>query len=812
MNIRFRLFCIGLLGFLFVSCASKKPSISEKSNTPLNQTLSFGDYVQADFNLSPSLKNTLKDFLSLLEKSKQNEFPKIHLHKNQQEDFTYTLTQQLETASTESFYIKSENGEVWIYGRTDNAFSHGLYFYLEKMGFRFFMPGENWTIYPESVSHNLILDEVQIPSFRNRVIYGQGAFAKNPIDPENKREKDWMLWQRRNRLGQEFKLGGHSWHLFNIKNKDLLIRNPQYMAMVDGKRVAWYPNVKLNLGNPTVRRLFVEDRIEAYEKLLKQYGPDDYRAFGICVDPSDGGKHCESPESLALGSVSDRVFLLANEVAVALRKKHPKAWVYLYAYNMHAAVPNIKLEPNVYVQIVPYAFQRVASPEVLIQQWSEKCDRLGMYDYINLPDANLDQPANDWRQIDDKIDFWKKNNIESVLFESTNAKGPAGLALYLAAKLSWNHNLKEDELLNEFFEKSFDKGASPMREMLTRWANQYNGAFEIPLAIKNLEEASEQIESKMAMSRLLEYKSYVHYLNLFHKSQSAQGVSKTAAADDLLNYMWASYSNYMVHTPWIQYLYLNRLKTPSIKNDWSLKNVKNPKWRSIRPLSEEQIQNNFGQIKRENQVIYSVASTSDFATREIKTNNARARKQIEFEMDLPNQLIWEAQDNEFIHLHISGGIVKRKDKIPSLIYLSIINDLGEVVYSKDLSQLRLDQEINFTTRRAGKYHISFRVLNAKIKVKLNTDNRLAFTGKLQLTRFPERLYVFIGEQDDISYVPGNSKITFFDPMENKMEAKIYSTGLHQIKTTTRTKNKLWSFHSSFRNISFLNVPGPYYLN
>ena len=52
-----------------------------------------------------------------------------------------------------------------------------------------------------------------------------------------------------------------------------------------------------------------------------------------------------------MGSVSDRAFGLANEVARAVAREHPGKMVGMLAYNDHCEPPSFPLEPNVYVQL-----------------------------------------------------------------------------------------------------------------------------------------------------------------------------------------------------------------------------------------------------------------------------------------------------------------------------------------------------------------------------------------------------------------------------------------------------------------------------
>src|SRR5262249_28649004 len=141
----------------------------------------------------------------------------------------------------------------------------------------------------------------------------------------------------------------------------------------------------------------------------------------LSVDPADGGGDCECEYCKKLGSVSDRTFLLANEVAREFSKISSMAFVNLYAYNTHAAPPTFELEPNVIVQIIPYAFQDVGTPEQMIGLWKKKDKNLMIYDYYAIPDWHYEVPTPRKTSPDTlvkRIAYWKKQGIKGFLLES----------------------------------------------------------------------------------------------------------------------------------------------------------------------------------------------------------------------------------------------------------------------------------------------------------------------------------------------------------------------------------------------------------
>src|SRR5262249_55761592 len=131
---------------------------------------------------------------------------------------------------------------------------------------------------------------------------------------------------------------GHAWQTIILDDRKTFDAHPEYLALVKGKR----QGPQLCVSNPDVRRLVAD---WALEQLRKRPELDM-----VSLETSDGDGHCECDQCRKLGSISDRVFGLANDVARVVAKERPGKMVGLYAYNDHGEPPTFDLEPNVYVQ------------------------------------------------------------------------------------------------------------------------------------------------------------------------------------------------------------------------------------------------------------------------------------------------------------------------------------------------------------------------------------------------------------------------------------------------------------------------------
>ena len=280
---------------------------------------------------------------------------------------------QFEALNDQGFWINSKDDKVWIIGRSELGLSHGVYSYLEHFGYRWFWPGELWAHIPDVTDFFADLNILDDPDFEYRWFTGTGGFVHNPvIDPDNNVEKEWNAYRIRNKWAQPFKIGGHAGQGFNRRNKEILSKRPEYLAENDRQRIGWWKNAKLCISNTDAVDLFVEDRINQVKRKIKKDGIENVKT--ISAEPADGGKHCTCQSCLEMGSISDRVFYVANRVAQAVDHEFPNFNIKttLYAYNQHAAVPKHELHEDILVFVAPYAFQREASPEMLIKQWAEK--------------------------------------------------------------------------------------------------------------------------------------------------------------------------------------------------------------------------------------------------------------------------------------------------------------------------------------------------------------------------------------------------------------------------------------------------------
>ncbi len=476
----------------------------------------------------------------------QTQGPGIHLRVHRPDD----AFPELRDADAEAFLLRSAGAaQLFIVGRTVRGLQHGVYAYLEKLGVRWYLPTEHWTLVPPRADLRLQLDELHAPTFAMREFAGTGGFGGSlPLDPQRQLEQRWAAWQRHLRLDGRVAVSGHYGEAFNLKHRKILEANPDMRAEIGGQRQPWDEIGKPCYSNPKLIELYVKDRVEGYAQ-LQQWYPASPRAFAVSVEPADGGGHCQCASCVALGGVSNRVFTLVNHAARAVAQAHPGGHVSLFAYNEHALPPTFPVADNVLVVVTPYAFQRTGlSPDRLLEQWASRARTIGIYDYWSIPDWSDDLPDFNLDVGMAKVRKWRELGALGALFESSYSSGAIGPLMYLTSRVYWDPQTDPWRELDQFCTGAFGAAAAPMRRMLGRWFEDFLlSDQELALSLQDLLEADRLADTEAVRLRLDDYKRYVHYIRLWHEYLHSAPEQRHQYTDRLIEYCWRIYDSTMIH-------------------------------------------------------------------------------------------------------------------------------------------------------------------------------------------------------------------------------------------------------------------------
>jgi len=703
--------------------------------------------------------------------------------------------------SGEAFLIAGDGKALWIVGKTDLGLDRGVFWYLDKLGCRWLHASEKWTVIPHRDDITLKVNEVQAPAFFTRDFFGTGGFGRPMYDPKQRIAEGWATYKRENLLGGTFRLGGHTGEAFNIAHKADLEAHPEYVAEVSGQRTPGY-GAKLCYANPGLQELFATDRVNNLKTQLAR----DPSTMAVSVEPADGGGHCNCAECLKLGSVSDRVFTLANAAARAVAKVYPEKYVNLYAYNEHAMVPDVPIEPNVIVLLAPYAFQRTGlTPHEMIQAWGKKHDFLGVYTYWCIPDWARCLPGLSTNTVAGEIRFWHDNNIKIHTSESTFCGGNMGPNWYLASRLMWEPARDEKAILDDYYTSAFGTAKAPIRRMYDRW----DGGFmltdsELGSCYRDLNEALALAKAPAVTARLVDMGRYVQFLRLWCEYQTAKGDARIAAAKAVNSYLWKVYDSNMV-----QSFRMAQLLVRDMKPALDAENTQAEMWKDIPQLTDDEI----------------LALVADGSAKYTPLDYTPV--QYKGALKPLQTARWNTEGYVSTHtLASSAGFTFNMPPLVTSVTLKIYvgkaaGRSDHVVVTDSDGRTVFDQHVDATgawtdlvipTAGPGNYHLEVTDQKNSFMLQAPAGRPLVCTGPFTCPNLSTRAFFYVpkGLKQVAVYSPGVIPIKIFDPDGEpvKVERNEAGNALFLIDVPAGQDGKAWSFSNfkSYSPLQLLNAP------
>lgn len=480
----------------------------------------------------------------------------------------------------EAYCLRSEPARLLAIGASDLGASHAAFRLLEQLGCRWFFPGKEWEIVPQRRDLTLAIAEDDRPRIlARRIWYGYGSFDKEA-------QQDYAAWSRHNRMAGSFQVrAGHAWQTIISANAKEFAEHPEYRALVKGQRTG----EQLCVSNPDVRKLAVAWALAQLEKR-----PEDDM---VSMECSDGLGQCECEECAKLGSISDRVFGLANEAARAVSQRFPGKMVGCLAYSEHSEPPSFVLEPNLYVQLTAgFTIGRYTTDE-LIDLWPQKCRNLGFYNYFSVWLWDFDKlpggKGGDVTAIQKMMQRYLKVGATSIDNESGNNWGIHGRGYYLANKLMWNPAAEVAPLLADFYEQAFGPAAPAMRRYYERVAPDEQPLMSrglVGAALRDVEEAARLAKDRPdVLARLATLQHYLHYVHLrWQIDHEKDKEKKKALTLTALTDAYRTRREYMNHWAAMRQTWVDQAVKEFGDDSWSPKVKGTKPWIVETPVSREE--------------------------------------------------------------------------------------------------------------------------------------------------------------------------------------------------------------------------------
>lgn len=275
--------------------------------------------------------------------------------------------------------------------------------------------------------------------------------------------------------GDSFRFGGGlgSCHTFEalLSPEKYFDAHPEYFSEVKEQRLK--VRSQLCLTNPDVLEIVTSNVLARIRK--------DPQAKFYGVSQNDWYNYCECAKCKAVDdeeeSHAGTMIRFVNAVAERVEKEFPDAIIETLAYQYTRKPPRkTKLRHNVVPCLctIECDFSRSlpesAYPQNVrfcsdIQGWKTQTDQLYVWDYVT-DFANYTMPFANVLSLQGNVKYFHDNNVKE-LFEQGAYQGRHGdfaeLKAWLLAKWMWNPDAPAGELLKDFFEGYYGKGAPFVR-------------------------------------------------------------------------------------------------------------------------------------------------------------------------------------------------------------------------------------------------------------------------------------------------------------------------------------------------------------
>lgn len=424
----------------------------------------------------------------------------------------------------EAYLLRSSEGRLLVLGASPRGLRNAVWDVLWRLGHRQFYPGAHWEIVPRQSELRLNVDVTSRPSYLQRQLsYGYGYSAEN--------REPYQRWIDRNRMdSQQEVAASHVYQAIIRANPDVFRQHPEYLSLVDGQR----GGTKFCISNPQLRQFIVSYAVESFRK--------DPALQSISMEPSDGSSNwCECDGCKALGSISNRVVLLANEVAGAVNAPGMgEKRVGILAYGPHAQPPTIAVHPQVVVRVAMYgnnnSRREVQTRLKQLEAWKARGATVGVSDYLSTFVWDFALPGrakgSDPQYVALSIDQFHQAGARYFNAAMGDNWALSGLGAYITARCLWDtsESQRVSELAEDFFEKAF----GPARPAATEYFGLLNMANSPRLSedlvgrmYRHLDRAYQLAANDAAViARLDDLARYTRYVELYLRHRDARDNQK----------------------------------------------------------------------------------------------------------------------------------------------------------------------------------------------------------------------------------------------------------------------------------------------
>ncbi len=400
----------------------------------------------------------------------------------------------------EGFFMASNSEDFVIYGGIGRGVVYGAYEFIER-----FLEGKKFADEPGQVGE---FKDWGLPSsykyeYQPKLIYRESFYPMSS-------DEEYLNWHKLHRFEDLWGIWGHSY--FKLVNPSQYFKtNPEYFALENGIRKV----TQLCVSNDAVINIAIES--------LKMKMADAPEAEYWSISAEDDIGYCQCDKCSAIhaeeGTPGGAHLRFVNRIAEAFPDKKFTSLAYTYTMK-----PPLKTKPakNVYIMLStidayrtqPIPAEPTAAPfRKALEGWEKLTDRLFVWDY-STQFTNYLAPFPDIMNLDDNIRYMLQHQVKGIFCQGSGYTYSdfAELKSYMIARLMWNPDLTEEELINDFC-KGYYKSAG-------RYISEY-----INLIQTESRKTNRQID--IYGNPINEYNSYLspelldQYSTIFDKAEGA---------------------------------------------------------------------------------------------------------------------------------------------------------------------------------------------------------------------------------------------------------------------------------------------------
>lgn len=706
----------------------------------------------------------------------------------------------------EAFAIRTETNRIRLIGATDLGASHAVFRLLEHLGCRWYFPAPEWEHIPTQSTLSVSLNETDRPAIPSRRIWWNFAF----FDYEQGQcEAAYRAWSRHNRMAQSQTIWcGHAWQSIISDNQATFDAHPEYLALVAGKRTG----PQFCSTHPDVRAMATEWALSQLRR--------DPKLDMVSMETSDMDGHCECEACVKAGTVSDRAFGLANEVARAVAAEFPGKQVGLYAYNDHSEPPSFDLEPNVYVQLTAGFTRGRYTFEELLERWPAKTRNLGFYDYYSFWLWDWDMPpgglGGNLKSLRERIPRYAKLGATSLDAESGNNWGLHGRGYYIANRLMWNPEVDVDALLADFYTTAFGPAAATMAryyERLDPGNEPLASEDTLARALRDLEEATALVaDDPKVLARLDHLKQYQHYVRLrWDYDREVEVARKKELALAALSHVYRNRYSYMNHWEAIRQLWTEQLAKDLGEPTWVCTEATMPKpWMVETPSTREETAADFQSdlVRFQPDPVEEITFLKDLVPSGLAAVESAASTQ-HYQNPMPYALYSKTGEPLVLTIH-SGLIAHYRDRADASY--TITDSAGNEIVRARVKQDGEARELSIPVPGAGLYWLNYQdqAVGWGVTIPAGSSISIApprYAPPAQMGQMA-RIYFYVPKGTrQIQYFWEGGPHKVLDP-EGQLVTTVNTRGSHvKIDVPEGADGKAWSFAEiSLGHLWFFNVP------